>query len=117
MHLLPLIRGAVGLFFRSEPPGLVFSATYLRGSLAPLRILDFVELWFPPLLSSEKTAPSRQSRQKNPPTPLEEPKVLFFTPVSSTRCGHAQFNNGGGYAVVLFRKGRVYGSPPFSKGG
>ena len=25
----------MGLFFRSEAPGLVFSATYLQGSLAP----------------------------------------------------------------------------------
>jgi len=36
----------------------------------PLRILDFVEVRLPPLISHEKTAPSRQSHQKNPSAPF-----------------------------------------------
>jgi len=38
------------------------------GDICPFSILDFVELRLPPPISHEETAPSRQSRQKKPPT-------------------------------------------------
>ena len=41
----------------------------MAGRLAPFGIPDFVELRLPPLISHKETAPSRQSRQKNPPAP------------------------------------------------
>ncbi|MCD6306600.1 MAG: hypothetical protein J7M32_09990 [Deltaproteobacteria bacterium] len=44
--------------------------TYLRGTFAPFGIPAFVELRLPPLISHKETAPSRQSRQKNPPAPV-----------------------------------------------
>ena len=59
-------------FFGSEAPGLVFSMPYLRGTR--LRRAKFcalrhspplVELRFPPQISPEKTAPSRQSLRKD----------------------------------------------------
>ena len=56
----------------SSAPGLragLFS-DLSAGDSCPLRILDFVELRLPPLISHEETAPSRQSRQKNPPAPV-----------------------------------------------
>jgi hypothetical protein len=43
------------LFFRSEAPGLVFSAAYLRGSFAPSAFPSTSSgLRFPPLISREK---------------------------------------------------------------
>jgi len=62
-------------FFRSEAPELVFSAIYLRGSLAPSAFPSTGSgLRFPPLINHEKTALSdsaelvagRQSLQKGP---------------------------------------------------
>ena len=56
----------MGLFVSSEAPGLVFSATYQRGSLAPSALSRKRDLRFPPLISREKTAPSHQSLPKSP---------------------------------------------------
>ena len=42
----------------------------MAGRLAPFGIPDFVELRLPPLISHKETAPSRQSRQKNPSAPI-----------------------------------------------
>gem|GEM_PF-1744247 len=61
--------GGKRIFLPLRASGLVSSVTYLRGTPAPLCILDFVELRLPPLISHEETAPSRQSRQKKPLTP------------------------------------------------
>ena len=52
-------------FLQFRAPGLVFSATYLRGSLAPSALSRKRDLRFPPLISREKTAPSHQSLQKS----------------------------------------------------
>jgi hypothetical protein len=48
----------MGLSVSSEAPGLVFSATYQRGSLAPSALSRKRDLRFPPLISREKTVPS-----------------------------------------------------------
>ncbi|MCD6305318.1 MAG: hypothetical protein J7M32_03405, partial [Deltaproteobacteria bacterium] len=49
------------------------------GQACPFGILAFVELRLPPLISHKETAPSRQSRQKNPPAPFIE--LLLFLDV------------------------------------
>jgi len=48
----------MGLSVSSGAPGLVFSATYQRGSLAPSALSRKRDLRFPPVISREKTAPS-----------------------------------------------------------
>ncbi|MCD6304984.1 MAG: hypothetical protein J7M32_01700, partial [Deltaproteobacteria bacterium] len=40
------------------------------GQACPFGIPAFVELRLPPLISHKETAPSRQSRQKNPSAPI-----------------------------------------------
>jgi hypothetical protein len=44
----------MGLFFRSEPPGLVFSVTYPWGSFPPPHSPPAAELRLPPQISHEK---------------------------------------------------------------
>jgi hypothetical protein len=70
-----------GLFFSSKALGLVFSATYLRGSFA----LFPLPAGFPPLIRYEKTAPLHQSLQKSPPSFLgfRLGKDLFLSPITS----------------------------------
>jgi hypothetical protein len=50
------------LQYRGSRPGLFSDLS--MGESCPLRILDSVELRFPPLISQEKTAASRQAFQK-----------------------------------------------------
>jgi hypothetical protein len=68
------VRGATAiklrdLFFDSEPPGLLFSTIYLRGTLAPSPFSSLhSELGLPPLINCEKREASRQSLRKDPLT-------------------------------------------------
>ncbi len=55
----------MGLFLRSEPPGLVFSVTYPWGSFAP-SAFSAAELRLPPQISHEKDGGL-------PPVTLEKP--------------------------------------------
>jgi len=69
------------LFLSSEAPGLVFSATYQQGILAPSAFSPDKsgELRLPPLISTEKTAPSRQSLPKSPALRVRIGVIQAFT--------------------------------------
>jgi len=61
----------MGLFFRSEPPGLVFSVPYPWGSFAPSAFSSTSsQLRFPPKLSHEKDGGLLSVTSEKPNNPL-----------------------------------------------
>jgi hypothetical protein len=96
------LSGTAGLFLRSES----FQQLICGGVLPPPAVpLDYARgQGFPPLIRYEKTAPSHQSLQKNPPVPekaLVEAATFIYSLCPAGYMGHAKC---GGRGLAGFKR-------------